>query len=152
MLKRFLDRILAPANEPAESPGRPRRVPLATCALLIEVARADEEFTDEERAHILAVAQARFGLSEQEAHELMAEAESVQEAAVDVFGMTRALDEGLQREDKIAILEEVWRIIYSDGSLSGREDYLAHRIQVMLGLNHPELIAAKMKVKEESGG
>ncbi|MCP4642028.1 MAG: hypothetical protein GY851_16415, partial [bacterium] len=50
------------------------------------------------------------------------------------------------------IIEEVWRVIFADGRLDGHEDYLVHKLARLLNLNHPQLIAAKVKVMEESKG
>jgi len=45
------------------------------------------------------------------------------------------------------IIEEVWRVIYADGTLEAHEDYLVHKLAKLLNLNHPQLIKMKMKAK-----
>jgi uncharacterized tellurite resistance protein B-like protein len=44
-------------------------------------------------------------------------------------------------------LEEIWRIVYADGELSGHEDSLVHKLSFLLGLTHKQLIDAKLKAK-----
>ncbi len=150
MLRRILESLAAPRDE-SQPPPR-HKIPLAVCALMVEAARADDDFTDEERRHILDVLQARFGLDDDAAQELLEHAIGVQATATDTHQFTRALNEGLSVDEKIEVLEEVWRIIYSDGALSGREDHLAHQLRGLMNLNHPQMIAAKMKVIEEIRG
>ncbi len=125
------------------------RVALATCVVLLEAARIDDEFTASERRHILEVLQARFALPEDEAEELLRDAQQARDQSNDLWRFTNRINTEFPVPEKIAILEEVWRILYSDGVLRGHEDHLVHKLQQLLNLNHPQLIAAKMKVLGE---
>ena len=53
--------------------------------------------------------------------------------------------------EEMEVIEEVWRVIFADGTLDGHEDYLVHKLAKLLNLTHPQLIEAKMKVRGESG-
>jgi len=125
------------------------RAALATCVVLMEAAQIDDEFTGQERAHILETARRRFALPPDEAAALLAEASAARSASNDVWQFTHEINRAFTVADKISIMEDVWRILYSDGSLDGREDHLAHKLQSLLNLNHPQLIGAKLKVLEE---
>src|SRR4029453_9792748 len=52
-----------------------RRLQIAACALLVELAYADQEFSAEERRHIEELAMRHFDLDAEAARELMAVAE-----------------------------------------------------------------------------
>lgn len=146
MLRRIIEMF---AQEPGLSPDREARVRTATCVLLLEAASADDEFSSQERAHILQTLRQRFALSEQEALDLMQAAEEMRTNSVDHFVFTRQINEHCSFTEKERIMEEVWRVIYVDGLLDAHEDYLAHKFGRLLNLNHPQLIKAKMKVREE---
>jgi uncharacterized tellurite resistance protein B-like protein len=151
MLKRFLDMLTNPLG-PSAREDDANAVPIATCVVLLEAAMADQEFTGEERQYITEVMQRRFALSAGEARELLNEAEAVREDNLDLWQFTHAINENFSPDQKVQILEEVWRIIYSDGTLSGHEDYLAHKLRKLFNLNHQRFIEAKLKVLEELRG
>jgi uncharacterized tellurite resistance protein B-like protein len=49
---------------------------------------------------------------------------------------------------KVQLIEHIWQIIYSDKHLKGHEDYLVHKLQRLMWLDHKDLIDAKAKVKK----
>jgi uncharacterized tellurite resistance protein B-like protein len=149
MLKRFAEALLGKTD--AEAPAIPseNRTALATCAVLLEAASIDDEYTLEEKQHILQVLQSRFSLSEEEAGELLREATRAHNESTDLFRFTHEINRAFSTEEKIDVMREVWRIFYSDGVLDGHEDQLAHKLQDLLNLNHPQLIEAKMSVRKE---
>ena len=151
MLRRFAEVLLGRGSTP-ETTAAPDRVALATCVVLLEAALVDDDFTDDERRHILGVLRARFDLTDAEAAELMHDALTARDGSSDLWHFTRAVNDAFPPEEKIRILEEVWRIFYSDGSLTGHEDHLAHKLRDLLNLNQKQLIDAKLRVLEEVRG
>jgi uncharacterized tellurite resistance protein B-like protein len=146
MLRRIMEMF---APEPERPPAREERIRTATCVLLIEAASADDEFSSEERSHIIQTLRQRFSLSEEEAVELVQAAEDLRTNTLDHFVFTRQINEHCSLLEKERIMEEVWRVIYVDGLLEAHEDFLAHKFGRLLNLNHPQLIKAKMKVRED---
>ena len=149
MLGRIKD-LLSP--EKAEEEVRPEQVQVATCAILLEAAHADDEFSDDERTHIIDVLRRQFNMSTSDAHDLIEEAMAEREHATDMWRFTHLINEGFPKAEKLRIVEEVWRVVYADGVLDGHEDYLMHKLRRLLNLAHSELIGAKMKVLEELRG
>ena len=148
MLKR-LAQFLAP-DAPATRPAICYR--LATCVILIEAASVDNEYTEEERIHILDTMKRKFGASDEEAAELLEAAHHAREASSDLWKFTNQVNAAFSVQEKLEVVEQVWRIFYTDGSLDGHEDHLAHKLQSLLNLNHPQLIQAKLKVLGELRG
>jgi len=118
---------------------------VAVCILLLEVARADDEFTQEEQNHILQTLQVRFSLSPEEARDLIEISTAKREESFDLWRFTNRINEALNPGEKRKVLEEVWRVIYADGTLDAHEDYLVHKLARLLNLPHSDLIAAKLK-------
>lgn len=148
MLKRLANLLQAPATST-----RPTlSYKLAACVLLIEAASADDEFTEEERRHVLKVMQERFDLQPDEAQELLDASHMVHRDSNDLWRFTNEINQSFAHNEKLSLVEEVWRIFYSDGHLSAHEDHLAHKLLGLLNINHPQLIAAKMKVLKELRG
>jgi len=74
-LKRFFEERVAPEASRPTPEARERALRLAAAALLFEVVRADALVRDEERTVMRAAIQRTFGLSGDEADELVALAE-----------------------------------------------------------------------------
>ncbi len=138
------------ASPPAQTPGAGKeRLQVATAALLLEMAHADEEFQPVEGMLIRDLLQQRFDLSPEAAAELMQFAQQERESTFDLFGFAREINHSFSREEKLEIMEGLWRIIYADGVLDKYEDYLVRKLATLLRLSHKEMIDMKLKVLNE---
>lgn len=123
---------------------------VATCALLVEIARIDGTFTREEMAAILTILKEKYGLSRQHADALIAEAEKQLEKSVDLWQFARLINENYSNEEKTEILETLWQVVYVDGKMDQYEHYLMNKLKNLLRVSHEQLIDAKLKVKHSS--
>lgn len=147
----MLDKLIewfVPRDGTREDDG-PKRVQIATCVLMLEIACADKSFSDHERTRIQETLQTRFQLEEDEVRELMELAEDARQESHDIWRFTNRINQACSPEEKREIIREVWRIVYADGELSSHEDHLIHRMATLLNLNHRQLITEKMAVLEE---
>ena len=110
MFGRLLTSLLGP--EPGRLPEPDAQLALA--ALLVRVARADEDYTDPERTRIDRVLANRYGLSPFEAAKLRAEAEALEAEAPDTVRFTRALKDAVPHEDRISLMQAMWAVALSD--------------------------------------
>ena len=117
--------------------------------VLVEIALADEEFTDDERSSIVASLVNRFTLSEDDAHELLDYAVEQHETSNDLWGFTHLINESCSNDEKIGIIDEVWRVIFSDGSICGHENHVAHKLATLFNLTHEQLIESKVRILAE---
>jgi uncharacterized tellurite resistance protein B-like protein len=144
-LRKFFDQHIA--AQPAESPAEAeRRAQKAAAVLLVEVARSDHDFSEAERQTVLASIQGRFGLSAAEAQEMLSLAESESHGAHDIFQFTSKIDAEFTVEQKVRLIEELWRAAYSDSTLHEYEEHLIRRVCDMLHLSHSQFIGAKLRV------
>ncbi|GAB6042455.1 tellurite resistance TerB family protein [Endothiovibrio diazotrophicus] len=116
---------------------------LAVAALLLEMARMDEEVTTEESAAVERTVREQFGLREGESRALLALAEKEREASVDYFQFTRLINDHGSAEEKRWIVEALWRIAFADGHLDRYEEHLVRRLADLLYVPHADFIAAK---------
>jgi uncharacterized tellurite resistance protein B-like protein len=119
---------------------------VATCALLVEMARIDESFTAQETAAIMRILETRYGVSGEHTKALMAEAEKELEESVDLWQFARLINDHFSREEKIGIIETLWQVVFVDGKMDQYEDYLMHKMANLLRLTHKELMDAKLKI------
>ena len=145
VVKRFFNKATPKVNE-ASSQNTGHDIRVATCALFVEMARIDEKFTEEEMNAILSILKERYGLSPEHADALIAEAERELEKSVDLWQFASLINENYSNEEKIEIIETLWRIVYVDGKMDQYEHYLMNKLQNLLRLSHDQLIAAKLKV------
>ena len=123
------------------------KLQVATCALLLEIAHADDEFSQEEERSITGNLKKQFNLSKEEADELMEVAEKERKQSIDLWRFAGLINKNCSVEEKIQMIEMVWDLIYVDECLHAHEDYLVHKLATLLGLSHKQLIDAKMKIK-----
>jgi uncharacterized tellurite resistance protein B-like protein len=145
LLKKFFARTTdeKSAGKPV---GTSYDVRIATCALLLEMAHIDGEFSELEKENILEILKNKYELSVEHAAALMQAAEDELEKSIDLWQFANRINENYSTEEKIEIIEIVWHLIYTDGVLEKHEDYLVHKLAKLLRLSHEQLIDAKLKV------
>ena len=144
-LKRFFNESTSDgAGEPGRDPEHDIRI--ATCALFLEMARIDEKFTPEEMETVLAIMQEKYGLSREHADALVAEADKELEESVDLWQFARLINENYSIDEKMEVIETLWRMVYVDGKMDEYEHYLMNKLKNLLRLSHDQLIGAKLKV------
>jgi uncharacterized tellurite resistance protein B-like protein len=132
----------------SEDDALPADLRLAACALLLELAYADDDFTEEERVHLKGAVRRQFGLDEEQAAELIRLAEEQRAEAVDLWTFTNLVAEHYSLGQKMVLAEAMWGLVYSDGELASREDYLMRKISGLLRLEPGYLAEARKRVEE----
>lgn len=125
---------------------QPHRLYMATCAILLEMARIDGEFDDSERQDIIDIFKNKYNLASEEISDLIKAAEEELERSIDLWHFTNRINRNYTPDEKIQIIETIWQLAYADGKLDKHEDYLMHKLTNLLNLPHKHLIDAKLKV------
>ncbi len=147
-LTKFFEEKMAPAEiTNSEDPLR-----IATCALLLEAAHADSDFSDEECATISALVGRRFNLSSEDSENLLEIADKQRRQQTDMYGFASLVNDNYPMPRKLAIVEMLWEVVYSDGVLEAHEDALMHKMGTLLGIRHENLMAVKIQVKKRLAG
>lgn len=146
-IKNFFLNNMAEATE-KEKDTQPAELRLAACALLLELAYADDEFTEGERSHLEYAIRRQFGLDEEQAGQLVQLAEEQREQAVDLWSFTNLIAEHYSLGQKMVLAEAMWGLVFSDGDLASREAYLMRKISGLLRLEPGYLAEARKRVEE----
>jgi len=125
-----------------------RSVSIATCALLLEMAHADSEFSQSESDNIIAILKSEFDMTEEDATELLNLAELERKESLDLWQFTNLINQNYSREEKIKVAETLWRVIYTDGKVDQHEEYLMRKLTFLLNLEHQDMIEAKFKGRD----
>ncbi len=133
-------------NVPAQGPDD--KLPLATCALLVEVMRIDGEVSEAERRAVLEAMAQTFHLPHERLEELLDLAEREVAEAVDQYQFTRLINERFDPEEKARLVEMLWRVAFADGRLDKHEEYVIRKLAELLHLPHRVFIQAKLRARE----
>ena len=145
IVKRFFGRLSVENSSPENNTSRhdPR---VAVCALLLEMAKIDETFTTAEMSQIISILEDKYGLLTEDADALISAAEQELDGSIDYWQFARLINDNYSSEEKIDIIEMLWRIVFVDGNMDKYENHLMHKLADLLRLTHQQLIDAKIKV------
>jgi len=138
-----------PPSAGSEEKGQRDRIQIATCVILLEVAKSNDEFSPAEKTTLTSILKKQFDLPDEAVRELLQIAQKSREESVDLWEFTDLINENYSRAEKKEILEAAWRVIYADDRLDKYEDHFVHKLAKLLRFEHRDLIDAKLKVKEE---
>lgn len=142
-----LRRLLSAAT-PEEQAGD--KLQIATCALLLEMAYADRSFDPAEEELLRSHLQRHFRLDPEALAALIANARQARRESADLFQFAREINAACSPEEKLAIMETLWRIVYADGVLDKYEDALARQLATLLRISPRQAIDLKLQVLNES--
>ena len=123
-----------------------RDIRTATCALFLEMALTDGEFSETEQDRVLSILKNDYDLSEEDALALIEETSLELEQSIDLWQFTKRINQSYSSEEKMRVIQMLWQIVYADGSLDKHEHYLVRKLSKLLCLSHEELIEAKRRV------
>jgi uncharacterized tellurite resistance protein B-like protein len=121
----------------------------AVAALLVEAAQSDGTFADDERRLIDTFLARTFELDAVGAAALRLEGERDQAEAADLVRFTRVIKTALDEEERVKVLEALWRVVLSDGARHPREDALLRRLAPLLALSDRHSALARQRVAAE---
>jgi len=152
----YLRQVLSPEQTSKEldiSPSETasNKYQVATAALLIEIAKADGDFSNDERNRIIELMRNDFELDDECVNELLELSEQKVRESISVYEFSSVINESFTRLEKFELMKNLWRIIYEDGNLDSHEDRLIKIIGSTLNLEHKDVIGAKLFVKQELG-
>ena len=149
LVKRFFGKTVAESSaDRAQETSHDVRI--AACALLLEMANIDGHFSESERESIVLILKRDYQLSDDHAAALVQAADEELKRSIDLWQFTNLINQNYSKDEKIQIIEMIWKIVYVDGRLDQHEDYLAHKLANLLRLTHKQLIDAKVKAIQSS--
>ncbi len=124
---------------------------LAAAVLLIEAASLDGTISDSEEATIRLLMERQFGLSGEEASDLIEEARQTQSEACELVRFTRAVKSAFDPDERIQIIEMLWEVAYADGELHDYEAALLRKVGGLIYVSDRDRGAARKRVLARLG-
>ena len=149
-IKSFFGSSMAP--DPQQEAVPEEDIRLAACALLLELAHADEDFTEDEAQHLEGAIRRQYGLDQDQAAALIGLAERERANAVDLWQFTKLIKENYSLGQKMVLVEVMWGLVYSDGDLSNREEHVMRKVCKLLDIAPGYLADVHKRLQAESGG
>ena len=145
-IKIFFEKKLTKKEEEAPSSAM-SRVDLTCAALLVEVMNSDHELDEREHQEFMAVLQHRYNIAESDLEELIQLAKDEAFEATSLYEFTKLINDSYDYEQKVELIENMWRIAFSDKRLDKYEDHLIRKVSELIYVSHSDFIKTKLKVR-----
>ena len=118
---------------------------LALAALMVRIARSDDDYSERETLRIDSILALNYNLSRKVAANLRAEAETIEAQAPDTVRFTRAIKDAVPYEDRFEVVKALWQVVLADGERDIEEDALMRLLASLLGVNNRDSAIARQK-------
>ncbi|HIA59806.1 MAG TPA: TerB family tellurite resistance protein [Rhodospirillales bacterium] len=141
-IKVFFESKLVPATAEEPESGN-LKTDLASACLLIEVMKSDHELDDREAAEFIEILQKQLDISDEDLADLVTLAEAEAKQATSLYEFTSLINAGYDYENKLALIENMWRVAYADERLDKYEEHLIRKISDLIYVSHRDFIRTK---------
>ena len=121
---------------------------LKIAALLIHAAKIDENFTIEEEK-IIEETLLNLGANKENVKQIIIKSKKIEDKANQILEFTREV-KNMEENNKIKIIETLWRIIYSNKDADIYETNLMRRLAGLLYIDNKTMGDIKEKIKNNS--
>jgi uncharacterized tellurite resistance protein B-like protein len=123
---------------------------LAAAALLVEIMNADHDVSPAESESIKNILLDTLLINADVADELLATAKKEVHEATDLFQFTGVINTSYSYEEKVSLIESLWKVAYSDKQLDKYEEHMVRRIADLLYVSHSDFMQTKNRIKAAS--
>lgn len=146
-IKSFFESKLTASAEEKAPDSVVSRIDLACAALLVEVMNSDHELDEREQQEFMAVLQQSYNIAESDLAELTQLAKDEAFEATSLYEFTKLINDSYDYEQKVGLIENMWRIAFSDKRLDKYEDHLIRKVSELIYVSHSDFIKTKLKVR-----
>ena len=116
-------------------------------ALLVHAAKIDQNYSFQEQK-IIKQTLIEFGADDDNLEEILKNGEKIENDSVQILDFTREI-KNMNQENKVKIIETLWRIIYSNEDADMYETNLMRRLGGLLYIDSKLMGDIKKKIKKE---
>ncbi len=137
--------------EPEAGVDPQHRLQVACAALMVEITYADHDVSAEEESSLRQQLASVYELDASETEDLIELAHREKHDAIDYYRFTSLINEHSSQQEKIELIENLWKIAYADNHLDKLEEHLIRRLSDLLYVPHADFIQAKHRIMEQQG-
>ena len=124
---------------------------MTLAVLMLEVAKSDfEESEDEIQTMTAWLENQDLGLTSEDVSHLLDSARNEQAGSAGLFEYTRRACERMSMEERVQLVEQLWRIAYADGVIDKYEEAAIRKASELLYVPHSDFIRAKFAAEVAS--
>ena len=140
------------ADADFEQKDAPNLTANAAAALLLEAAQADNDLDSTELEQIEKSLIHNLGIDPQNVQQTLREAQQQLDHATCLHEITKIINDNWTVNEKIELIESMWRVVLSDQRLDAHEQHLMRKMKGLLHVPQTEYIAAKVRARESLSG
>lgn len=141
LLKKLLRFTESPNNEITSE----KQIQIATCILLIEVSKSDDNFDKNEINNIKDIIKNKFILDDDELNNLFEKCNTRHEEMTSLYEWTDIINSECSYAEKLKIINYMWQIAFTDSIIDKYEDYTIRKVCDLIHVKHKDFINLKEK-------
>ena len=122
----------------------------ACIALLLETSMADNLLDESEIKTLKTTLINDFKLEETEIDELIEISKRNVDDSTSLYDFTRDINDNFEAEERIKLIESMWKIAYADGNIDKFEEHIIRKVSNLIYVSHSDFIKAKISAKEKT--
>ncbi len=119
------------------------KLQLATCILLIEVSKSDDDYDVKEQEKIKKLVQSKFNLSNNQLENIFLISNKTHNIMTSLFEWTDLINKECSYEQKLIIIGFMWDIAFIDEKVDKYEDHTIRKVSELIYVKHKDFIALK---------
>jgi len=120
---------------------------LAVVALLFHAASLDGEIDAQEEQTIAALVAKRFELSSSDLEAILEDARAAEAESAQILRFTRDIKDNCSHEERVAMIEMLWEVVFADGKEHAFEANLVRRVTGLIYVTDQESGSARKRVR-----
>jgi uncharacterized tellurite resistance protein B-like protein len=89
-----------------------------------------------------------FALRREEAERLLERARAKARQLTSYYPLVSVIKRDLSLEERVLLIEVLWRVAYADGALHGHEDHFVRKIAHLLYVPNTQVMLARSRARE----
>ena len=151
MAFKWLEKLTQLGESASEKENNRDKLGMTLAVLMLEVAKSDFEESEAEIQTMTAWLENQdLGLKSQDVGQLLDSARKEQAGSAGLFEYTRRACERMSMEERVELVEQLWRIAYADGVIDKYEEAAIRKASELLYVSHSDFIRAKFAAKAAS--
>jgi|TARA_E500000178_G_scaffold185593_1_gene183752 uncharacterized tellurite resistance protein B-like protein len=148
---KWLEKLTQLGESASEKENDRDELGMTLAVLMLEVAKSDFDESDYEIQTMAAWLESQdLGLNQRGIIQLLESAREEQARSAGLFEYTRRACERMSMEERVQLVEQLWRIAYADGIIDKYEEAAIRKASELLYVAHSDFIRAKLSAQASS--
>ena len=131
------------SDDVADAKSDTDQLQIATCLLLIEVSKSDDDFSKSEEQKIKSLLKDNFEIPNSELVEMFDLYTSRHDSMTSLYECTEIINKECSYDQKLKIIGYMWDIAFADSKIDKYEDYTIRKVSELIYVKHKDFISLK---------